>query len=119
MCVRATGSRPVGSQRAGCGLLALREALERGEERELVQEHAQREADLREWEEELNRDTEVLRGICGDDSALWGYGRKPPFTHILPHYHVTWRIPAAAPLGDAFDLAHPPLPVLRTGAASQ
>ena len=39
------------------------EALERGEERELVQEHAQREADLREWEEELNRDTEVLRGM--------------------------------------------------------
>ena len=59
----------------------------------------------------------VLVGVCGDDSALWGYGRKPPLTHILPHYHVTWRIPAAAPLGDAFDLAHPPLPVLRTGAA--
>ena len=49
--------------------------------------------------------------------ALWGYGRKPPLTHILPHYHVTWRIPAAPPLGGAFDLAHPPLPVLRTGAA--
>ena len=46
----------------------------------------------------------VLVGVCGDDSALWGYGRKPPLTHILPHYHVTWRIPAAAPLGDAFDL---------------
>ena len=59
----------------------------------------------------------VLVGVCGDDSALWRYGRKPPLTHTLPHYHVTWRIPAAAPLGDAFDLAHPPLPVLRTGAA--
>ena len=59
----------------------------------------------------------VLVGVCGDDSALWGYGRKPPLTHTLPHYHVTWRIPAAPPLGDAFDLAHPPLPVLRTGAA--
>ena len=59
----------------------------------------------------------VLVGVCGDDSALWGYGRKPPLTHILPHYHVTWRTPAAPPLGDAFDLAHPPLPVLRTGAA--
>ena len=47
----------------------------------------------------------VLVGVCGDDSALWGYGRKPPLTHILPHYHVTWRIPAAPPLGDAFDLA--------------
>ena len=59
----------------------------------------------------------VLVGVCGGDSALWGYGRKPPLTHILPHYHVTWRTPAAPPLGDAFDLAHPPLPVLRTGAA--
>ena len=59
----------------------------------------------------------VLVGVCGDDSALWRYGRKPPLTHTLPHYHVTWRIPAAPPLGDAFDLAHPPLPVLRTGAA--
>ena len=59
----------------------------------------------------------MLVGVCGDDSALWGYGRKPPLTHILPHYHVTWRTPAAPPLGDAFDLAHPPLPVLRTGAA--
>ena len=59
----------------------------------------------------------VLVGVCGDDSALWGYGRKPPLTHTLPHYHVTWRIPAAPPLGDAFDLARPPLPVLRTGAA--
>ena len=46
----------------------------------------------------------VLVGVCGDDSALWGYGRKPPLTHILPHYHVTWRTPAAPPLGDAFDL---------------
>ena len=59
----------------------------------------------------------VLVGVCGGDSALWGYGRKPPLTHILPHYHVTWRTPAAPPLGDAFGLAHPPLPVLRTGAA--
>ena len=47
----------------------------------------------------------VLVGVCGDDSALWRYGRKPPLTHTLPHYHVTWRIPAAPPLGDAFDLA--------------
>ena len=46
----------------------------------------------------------MLVGVCGDDSALWRYGRKPPLTHTLPHYHVTWRIPAAPPLGDAFDL---------------
>ena len=46
----------------------------------------------------------MLVGVCGDDSALWRYGRKFPLTHTLPHYHVTWRIPAAPPLGDAFDL---------------
>ena len=40
----------------------------------------------------------VFTGVCGDDSVLWGYGRKPPLSHTLPRHHVTWRTPAAAPL---------------------
>ena len=67
----------------------------------------------------------VQVGVCGDGSAapctLGLRAQAPSYTHTttLPRdvAYTCGGAPRRLAIGDAFDLAHPPLPVLRTGAA--